>query len=317
MAGIRIIGLGKSTGDRQVTNQDLTKLVDTSDEWIRKKSGIQSRYFAEYRTNCDMAVEAAEGAIEDGAIAKEKIGYVIVCTFTPDRFTPSVACNVAGRLGLQEQVMALDINGACSGFIYGCKVANGLLASDCRKYALVIGSERISPLLDMTDRATCVLFGDGAGAAVMEYSQESQFTYYGGCVPRDDILRCDRKGENSYGTIEMSGQEVYRFAVTMAPVCMEAVVRSAGLLPEAVDYYVCHQANERIIDQVSARVFGGQVKERFYKNLYTYGNTSAASIPIALRDMKTEGLLAERPTRLVCAGFGAGLTYGGMMIEAR
>ena len=326
--GIRIIGLGKATGDQMVTNEMLSRTVDTSDEWIRQKSGIRSRYFAKNRTNCDMAAEAAARAVEDAGISAAEIGVILVCTFTPDRFTPSVACGVAGRLGLGEDVMAADVNGACSGFIYGCRIAEGLLrsaradaggaAAGRKPYALVIGSERISPLLDMTDRSTCVLFGDGAGAAVLEYGEDCQFAFCGGCAPREDILRCDRGDLSADGTIKMAGQEVYRFAVGEAPRSIEAVLAAAGRTPESVDYYVCHQANERIIDHGAARLAGGRLKEKFYKNVSDYGNTSAASIPLALCDMAAEGLLPRGLAKcVVCAGFGAGLTFGSMLMEVR
>lgn len=308
MAGIKIIGLGRSEGNRVVTNDDLAKIVDTNDAWIQEKTGIKSRFFAENKTNEQMAIEAAEKAIAQAGINKEDISMMFVCTFTPDDFTPAVACSVLGKLGLKETTLALDINGACSGFIYGCNIANGMLASAKGGYALVIGSEKISPLMDMTDRATCVLFGDGAGAAVLAYDEEAEFIYYGGCASNRDILYCGKNGEN----IQMAGQEVYRFAVSKVPECINKVLELADLTDKDIDYFVCHQANERIIDNAARRI--SKDKEKFYKNLYRYGNTSAASIPIALSEMDEEGLL-KPGTKLVCTGFGAGLTYGSMFIE--
>ena len=319
MAGIRIIGLGKATGDRSVTNEEMSQMVDTSDQWIREKSGIQSRFFAENRSNADMAVEAAQKAIADAGVKREQIGWVFVCTFTPDNYTPSVACAVTGRLGLAEEVMALDVNGACTGFIYGCKLAEGILASasiaekesrtGVKKYALVIGSEKISDFMDMKDRSTCVLFGDGAGAALLEYSEECEFTFYGGCQSREEILHCKRGAK-----IHMAGQEVYRFAVSKVPACIEEILRRSGHSPDEIDWFVCHQANERIIDNGARRL--ADQKQKFYKNLYHYGNTSAASIPIALSDMAEEGFLTDRK-KVICTGFGAGLTFGSMLIEIK
>lgn len=313
MAGIKIIGLGKARGDRVVTNEDLEQIVDTSDGWIREKSGIRSRYFAEHKTNADLASEAAEAAILSAGIDPARIGVVLVCTFTGDDLTPATACQVCGRLKLSEEVLALDINGACAGFIYGCNIANGLLsvngAGDGGKYALVIGSEKISPLLDMEDRATCVLFGDGAGAAVLEYDEEAEFYFYGGCQPNRQVLGCSREK----AAIEMAGQEVYRFAVSKVPACIHRVLELAGRTGEETDYFVCHQANERIIDAAARRIT--KEKQKFYKNLYQYGNTSAASIPLALCEMGEEGLL-RKGSSLVCTGFGAGLTYGCMWITA-
>ena len=307
MAGIKIIGLGKSQGDKLVTNDDLAKIVDTSDEWIQAKTGIKSRFFAEKKDNVDLATEAAEAAIKEAGIDKGQISMCIVCTFTPDDFTPAVSCNVAGRLGLNEEIMAFDLNGACSGFIFGCNVANGLLATGSGRYALVIGSEKISPLMDMEDRGTCVLFGDGAGAAVLEYCKDGEFSFLGGCSSNRDILYCGKEGG-----IQMAGQEVYRFAVSKVPQCINKIMDKAGYKEEEIDYFVCHQANERIIDNAARRI--SKDKSKYYKNLYTYGNTSAASIPIVLQEMAEEGLF-DKDKKIICTGFGAGLTYGTMYIK--
>ena len=309
MAGIVIKGTGKSAGEKTVSNDRLAEIVDTSDSWIREKTGIRSRFFAEEKSNEDMAYEAALSAIEDSGINKEEISLVIVATFTRDDKTPATACRVSERLGLSEQVTAFDINGACAGFIFACMTADGYLRNNRDTYALVIGSEKISPNMDMEDRTTCVLFGDGAGAAVLKYEEDAEFTFSGGGRHERDTLYCAENGK-----IKMAGQEVYRFAVEMVPRCINSVAEKAGMTYEDIDYFVCHQANERIIDHVARRTKADSRK--FYKNLYDYGNTSAASIPIALRDMSEEGLLKEG-TRLLCTGFGAGLTYGGMLIEYR
>ncbi len=306
MAGIRILGLGKSRGEKQVTNEDMAALVDTSDQWIREKSGIRSRYFAEKKTNCDLAAEAAEAAVRKSGIDREKIGWCIVCTFTADDQTPAAACSVAGRLGLSEEVLALDLNGACAGFIYGCQVAGSLLFQEKDRYALVVGSEKISTFMDMTDRSTCVLFGDGAGAAVLGWDETAEFVFHGGCRPDREVLHCQKGGH-----IHMGGQEVYRFAVSAVPKAIKATLEKAGLKQSDIDWFVCHQANERIIDGAARRI-GGDAS-RFFKNLYDYGNTSAASIPIALCEMEEQGLL-QPGNRLICTGFGAGLTYGCMLI---
>ncbi len=309
MAGIVIKGTGKSTGNHAVSNDMLAEIVDTNDNWIREKTGIRSRFFADDKTNSDMAYEAAVQAISDSGIDKNDISLVIVATFTRDDKTPATACRVSERLGLQENVTAFDLNGACAGFIFACMTAEGYLQTDEDKYALIIGSEKISPNMDMNDRTTCVLFGDGAGAAVVGLDQDAEFTFSGGGRHERDTLYCEENGK-----IKMAGQEVYRFAVEAVPVCIKAVADKAGLTYDQIDYFVCHQANERIIDHVARRTKAE--KEKFYKNLYNYGNTSAASIPIALRDMKEEGLL-QYGSKLLCTGFGAGLTYGGMLIEYR
>ncbi len=312
MAGIKITGIGGSAGEKRVTNFDLSETVDTSDEWIRSKTGIVSRHFAVERSNADMAYEAALKAVADAGADPGDIGFIIVCTFTPDDRTPGVACRVSGMLGLSEDALCLDVNGACSGFIYGCVLADGLLragkASGGRRKGLVIGSERISPLLDMDDRATCVLFGDGAGACVVEYGEEAQFSSVYGCVPDRDVLGC---GQGDC-TIHMSGQEVYRFAVNKSSEATRKLMDENGITDSQVDHYVFHQANERIISGSIARL--GLPREKFFVNVYEYGNTSAASVPLALAEMREKSILKEGQS-LICAGFGAGLTYGSMYIQ--
>ncbi len=306
MAGIKIIGLGKAQGDTAVTNDELAEIVDTSDRWIREKSGIRSRFFAREKSNADMAAEAAEMAIKQAGICREDIRLCMTATFTPDDHTPSVSCNTAGRLGLAESVLCLDVNGACAGFIYGCSLADGYLRRE-GGYGLIIGSEKISPFMDMEDRGTCVLFGDGAGAAVVEYCGDADFAYAGGCIPNREVLHCAGAG----GKIEMSGQEVYRFAVSKVPECISGILEQTCLSEADIDHFVCHQANERIIDSAARRIT--KSTQKFFKNLYHYGNTSAASIPIALCEMEEQNIL--RPgDRTICTGFGAGLTYGSMLI---
>ena len=309
MAGIKIVSLGKSRGEKRVTNEDFEKIVDTSDQWIRSKTGIRSRYFAEEKSNEDMAFEAAKEAITKSGIRAEDIGLCIVCTFSAENSSPAVACGVAGRLGLSENVLAFDLNGACAGFIFGCNVANGILSADNMKgkYGLVIGSEKISPLIDMEDRATCVLFGDGAGAAVLKFDEDVQFEFTAGCSANKEVLFCGGKERK----IRMAGQEVYRFAVSTVPESIKKLLKIADRKEEEIDFFVCHQANVRIIDGVSRRIT--KDSDKFYKNLYNYGNMSAASVPVALCEMDEDGLL-DNGKSIVCSGFGAGLTYGSMLI---
>ena len=332
ISGLKFCGFGRATGDLAVTNEDMEHFVDTSDEWIQSRTGIHSRYYAHSRSNAEMAVEAAEKAMREAAADKRQIVYLIVCSFTPDCATPPVACEVAGRLGLAENVMAIDLNGACSGFIYGCTVAESLLqanpikscASVCQtaaadgniqkrlegakeSYALVIGSEKISPLLDMEDRSTCILFGDGAGAVVVKYDENKRFQALCGCIPNQEILYCARFTP----VIRMQGQEVYRFAVSKVPAAICDLLEFSEISADEVDYFVCHQAKLRIIDQIRIKL--RQPEAKFFRNIYEFGNTSAASVAIALCQMNEEGLLREG-MRLVCAGFGAGLTYGVMLL---
>ena len=309
MAGIKITGIGGSKGEKSVTNFDLAKTVDTSDEWIRSKTGIVSRYFAGERTNADMALEAGKKAMKDADAKPCEIGLLIVCTFTPDDRTPGVACEVSGRLGLSENALCLDVNGACSGFIYGCILANGFLSSRTgAKKALVIGSEKISPLLNMDDRSTCVLFGDGAGAAVLEYDEDADFFSVYGCISDREVLGCG----SGNASIHMAGQEVYRFAVNKSSEATNTLMTGNDILEKDVDHFVFHQANERIIASSIARL--GLPKEKFFVNVSEYGNTSAASVPLAMADMRDKEILKEGQ-KLICTGFGAGLTYGSMYIQ--
>ncbi len=309
MAGIKITGIGGSKGEKSVTNFDLAKTVDTSDEWIRSKTGIVSRYFAGERTNADMALEAGEKAMKDADAKPQEIGLLIVCTFTPDDRTPGVACEVSGRLGLSENALCLDVNGACSGFIYGCILANGFLSSRTgAKKALVIGSEKISPLLNMDDRSTCVLFGDGAGAAVLEYDEDADFFSVYGCISDREVLGCG----SGNASIHMAGQEVYRFAVNKSSEATKTLMTGNDISEKDVDHFVFHQANERIIASSIARL--GLPKEKFFVNVSEYGNTSAASVPLAMADMRDKEILKEGQ-KLICTGFGAGLTYGSMYIQ--
>lgn len=307
MTGLKIIGMGHALPENAVTNNDLSQIVDTNDEWITTRTGIGQRYFAQRETNVGLASLAAKNAIQAAGIAKEDIAYCVVTTFTPDNFTPSVSCGVAGEISLSEDVVAFDLNAACSGFVYGLNTVRGLLMGSDKKYALLIGSEIISRVMDMKDRSTCVLFGDGAAAAVVELSEDTSYSFVAGCRPDDKVLHCNTQNP----AIIMDGSEVFRFAVDIAPKCIEELLKRSKLTLEDVDYVVCHQANSRIINYVVKKLRADA--EKFYMNLQKYGNTSAASIPLALSEMWEAGLL-KSGTRTLCVGFGAGLTYGGALL---
>lgn len=308
MAGIRILGCGYSYGDRIVTNDDMAKIVDTSDAWIRRKTGIRQRYIAENKSNSDMAQEASLSAMKCAGVTAEEIDLIVVCTFTQDDPTPSMACKLAGKLGAGNDILTLDINSACSGFIYGCITANALLAGGSFRKALIIGAEKLSSRADMTDRRTCVLFGDGAGAIVCEYSEDGFFESNFGCMPNDTILGCG----GDKGAIYMNGPEVYRFAVSKIPQSINELVEKTKVGPDEIDHVICHQANMRIIDSVAEKVVFPA--EKFYKNIQNTGNTSAASIAICLGEMCEKGLLTPG-RKILCSGFGGGLTWGSMIIK--
>ncbi len=316
MKGLKIIGTGKYLPGKAVSNMQLSETVDTSDEWIVTRTGIKQRYFAEGESNAFIAAKAAEAAIKKAGICKEDIACCIVATFTPDQVTPSVACHVQKLCNLPENIMAYDINAACTGFLYGLKTVYGLLLQQPEKYALLIGSEIISKYLNFEDRTTCILFGDGGGAAVVKLTTEEKGFYcVTGCRGDIEIINCPgitKAHTDIPSFIAMNGKEVFRFAADAVQKCIEEILHKSHLKLEDIDYVVCHQANERIISHVYKKL--DAPSEKFFMNLQHYGNTSAASIPIALDDMAKLGLLKEG-VKTLCIGFGAGLTWGGVLLE--
>lgn len=306
---MKFIGTGLAHGKRKVLNDDLAKIMDTNDEWIREKSGIESRWFADGQSNADIACEASLKAIEESGLSARDIDAVIVCTFTADRATPGVATEICGMLGLREDVLATDVNGACSGFIYGAIVANALLHTGSYQNILLVGSETISSFMSMKDRGTDVLFGDGAGAAVCTLREDAFFAHLEGVISDSEVLYCERFEQR----ISMQGQEVYRFAVNKIPEVTKELLDQNGVNKDDVDFFIFHQANKRIIRSIASKL--GVPIEKCFMDLEEYGNTSAASVAIAMADMRDKGLL--KPGMLaVSVGFGAGLTYGGMLFRA-
>lgn len=310
MKGIEIISTGRALPEHVVTNDDLGRIVDTNDEWISTRTGIRTRYKCEDETCISLAVSAAKAALDKADIDKGEIGAVIVATSSAEYAFPSTACMVQKELGLDEEVTAFDISSACTGFLHALAVGRALLGTMKKRYVLLVGSEKMSSLLDYNDRTTCVLFGDGAGAAIIGASDRS---YYQKSWARgnDQVLNCPGVGkETAYLT--MKGNDVFRFAVTVLKQAIDEVLSEAGLRMEDVDYCVCHQANIRIIQHVQKQFPGNEHK--FYANIDRYGNTSAASIPIALDEMMEAGLL-KRGMKIICVGFGAGLTWSSTLFE--
>lgn len=308
--GLHIIGTGKYVPDNTVTNDDLSKIVDTNDEWIVTRTGIKRRHFVTKENNLDMSYEAAMQAIEDAGIDKNDIGAVVLSTVRADRLIPSEACMLQSKLGLSEDIPCFDINAACSGFIYGMTIARGLLIQNEKRYALVVGCEALSKLLDMSDRGTCILFGDGAGAAIVELSDKHMYYSVLGSRGNDKVLFCGNSPKEQY--VRMDGSEVFRFAVSTVPRVVDSLLDKLELSADDIDMYVCHQANRRIIESVAKKL--KQSMDKFYINLDEYGNTSSASIPIALREMSEKNIL-KPGMRIIMVGFGAGLTWGGAYIE--
>lgn len=311
MKGIDIISTGRALPDKKVTNDDLSKIVDTNDEWITTRTGIKNRYFCEEETNWQLAYRTADKVITKAGIDKNDIGVLIVGTFTPDYATPSVACILQKELGLSEDIMAFDINAACSGFLYSLKIASSLLEDSDKPYALVLGSEKISSRLNMEDRGTCVLFGDGAGGILIKQAPDKMFCSVTGARGDYEALGCNGNTD-SEPYIYMNGKTVFKYAVHNIVKATNDILTKSGLTLDDIDYVVCHQANERIIRSVIKQLKAPE--EKFYININEYGNTSAASIPIALDEMNEAGMLNEGK-KIICVGFGAGFTWGAILIE--
>ncbi len=306
MAGLKILSYGISKAEKVFTNFDFEKIMDTSDEWITTRTGIKERRFAgEKETNVSLATQSAKQAIKNANINIEDVKIVIVATFTPDRETPSVACDVAKEIGIKEDAICFDLNAACSGFVYSCSVVNGLLEQYKGKYALVIGSEIISRKMDITDRSTAILFGDGAGAVILKKEENLIFGATSGFVPDDeDVLSMS----TSNNKLQMNGQAVFRFATDKMTRAINTILEENNLTLDDIDIIIPHQANKRIIDLAVKKLNCNYSK--FFLNLDKYGNTSAASIPMALYEAK----IGENK-KVLCVGFGAGLSYGAVLLN--
>lgn len=292
--------------DHIVTNEDLSKRVDTSDEWISSRTGIRERHYAQDMTNTQMAIKVGESLLQKSTFPPEKIAAVLVASFTPDCLTPSMACQVHKALNLPENTMAFDFNAACSGFVYGMSLAQDMLRNRPDSGILLIGSEKISAHLDYTDRNTCILFGDGAGGAIFS-SGGKDLPFVFGTSGDDVAITCPMGGK-----IAMNGKEVFVFAVNAITNSLHGILEETGLATTDIDHVVCHQANLRIIAHVYKKL--GMPQEKFYINLDHYGNTSSASIPIVLDEMDEKGLL-KSGQKVLCVGFGAGLTWGATLVE--
>jgi 3-oxoacyl-[acyl-carrier-protein] synthase-3 len=320
-----ITGWGKYVPQRVMTNDDLAQLVETSDGWIRDRTGIAQRHIAGATdTTASMSIAAAINALDIAGISGNQLDLIIVATSTPEYVFPSTACIVEDALGA-ERAGAFDLSAACSGFVYGLGIASDAIKAGSAKNVLVIGAETLSRIVNWKDRSTCVLFGDGAGAVVLQASDQP-----GGVL--HTLLRSDGSGgemlivpaggsklpvtheaiDHSLNTIQMNGQEVYRFAARVMDRAAREVMHKAGWSTDQVDVFVPHQANMRIIQSASKSL--GIPLDKFYCNIEHYGNTSAASIPIALTEAAESGRL--RPDhRVVMVGFGAGLTWAASAVQ--
>lgn len=321
---VGILGTGKYVPERVLTNQDLEKMVETNDEWIVSRTGMRERRIASAeQASSDLAYEAAQEALKNAGITAEQLDLIIVATVTPDMSFPSTACLVQAKLGAKKAA-AFDLSAACSGFIYGLANAANFIATGTYKYALVIGAECLSKITDYTDRNTCILFGDGAGAVVIgEVPEGRGFRSFelGADGTGGELLKVAAGGsrcpssvtsvEQKQHFIYMAGAEVFKFAVRIMGNAAEEALRKAEKTKADIDLLVPHQANIRIIQSALDRL--GLPEEKCMVNLHKYGNVSAGSIPIALAEAVEEGRVKEGDC-LVMVGFGGGLTWGASVL---
>lgn len=305
---IKLIGTGKYVPKGLITNADLEKMVDTTDEWIHTHTGIKTRHKVEGETTADLAYQAALNAIEKAKFDKEMIDAIIVATITPDFASPSMAAVVQARLGLNHRdITCFDINAACTGFVYALQVAAALLNSPKYRHILVIGAETLTKIMDYTDRNTCILFGDGAGALLVGRGQAHQTVsfYTASEGDMEDVLSVKE-------VLRMQGRRVFKFAINAIEKSINRLLELDGSRLDMVTKIIPHQANYRIIEGVA------ELKKlplnKFFLNLEHYGNTSAASIPIALDEYVAASPL-QPGSKLMLVGFGAGLTWGGALIN--
>lgn len=320
--GIKVLGSGSYVPASILSNKQLESIVETSDDWISSRTGIENRHIASTENTVDLAYQSAKQAIEHANIDPTEIGMIIVATFTPQHLTPSTACLVQAKLGLNDShIIAFDVNAACSGFVYGITIAHQFLKTGAIKKALIIGAEVLSKIMDWEDRNTCVLFGDGAGAIVVEYDATSAESFYlnssgderGSLITTPIPLinpLTDVKNEPIH--FQMNGPEVFKFAIYAIKDTVNQLLEQSNLTIDEINLVIPHQANKRIIDKVVKDL--KVPSEQFFLNLAHYGNTSAASIPIALKEAITTGR-AESGDKIMLIGFGGGLTWGGCIIS--
>lgn len=319
-----IAGIGYYVPERILTNQDLERMVDTSDEWIVSRTGIRERHIADpSQTTSDLCVHAARAALRHARTAVEEVQLIIVATVTPDFPFPATSCLVQERLG--ARAAAFDLEAGCSGFTYALVMACQCVSSGAFDTVLVIGADILSRIVNWKDRRTCVLFGDGAGAAVVKPVGQGKGLLgfdLGSDGSGGDLLKIRAGGSHTPATFDtteeeqhflcMNGNEVFRFAVKIMGESAEKALQQAGLTTQDVDCFIPHQANTRIIEAAARRL--GMPAEKVFVNVDRYGNTSAASIPIALAEAQQQGLVKDGST-VICVGFGAGLTWGSCVLR--
>lgn len=314
---MKILGFGKAIPRKIVTNDDLSKFVETSDEWIFQRTGIRERRISDENTS-ELAYRSAVDAIKNSNIDKNEIDLIVCATMTPDNFTPSVSCMVQEKLGLGDNVTAFDVNAACTGFVYALKIVASML-NTYHKKALIIGCETLSKIINFEDRNTCVLFGDGAGAIVVEKDEKNE-EFYTCSFGNDKDLIAENVGMNfemknkvlKSGFLKMDGKEVFKFAINVVEKSINKILDMNNLKIEDINLIIPHQANQRIISNVAKKF--NISNDKFFVNLEKYGNTSAASIPMALCEA-FESKKITKGDKVILVGFGGGLTWGSTIIE--
>lgn len=317
---VRIAGVGAYVPETVVTNDDLAAVVDTNNEWIQSRTGIRERHISREEGTCVQAAEAAKRALLAAGVGPEELDLIILGTSSPDHNFPSDACCVQAAIGAVNAA-AFDISAACSGFIFAMNIVQGFFQAGIYRTALIIGAETLSKVVDWSDRSTCVLFGDGAGAAVLRAEETGVIGFaMGSDGTKGDILSCTSRTVGNFltgtrpklGLTTMDGQAVFRFAARKVPEMIECLLGKTGLRKEEIKYYILHQANERIVEAAAKRL--KELPEKFPMSIARYGNTSSASIPLLLNDMIGQNLL-KPGDKIILAGFGAGMTWGSVALE--
>ena len=317
---VRIAGIGTCVPETIVTNDDLSKIVDTSDEWIKSRTGIEARHISKNEETSDLAAEASRRALKAAGEEAADLDLIILGTSSPDYHYPSGACQVQEKIGAVNAV-AFDISAACSGFIFSMNIVEGFFKAGIYRTALIIGAETLSKVTNWNDRSTCVLFGDGAGAAVLKNDDiglidmlmKSDGTKAGVLMCKARTLgNCLTGTKPEPGFTVMDGQEVFKFAIKRVPESIEELLKRNGMKKDEIKYYVLHQANKRIVEAAAKRL--KEPMEKFPMTIEKYGNTSTASIPMLLNEMMDHDMLKNGDKIILC-GFGAGMTWGAILME--
>ena len=315
----KIIGTGSYVPAHSMSNDEIAKLVDTNDEWIEEHTGIRQRHLSDEGT-ASMAAKAARRAMENSGVNLDEIDMIIVATMTPDYSCPNTACQVQALLGLRD-IPSMDTNVACTGFVFAINTANAYITSGMYRTILVIGAETLSKVVDWSDRGTCILFGDGAGAVVMQSADKGIITaemgcdgnkgmvLYGSGTPLQNPIVNDA-GDG--GKLHMEGSEVFKFAVRRIPETIHTTLKKAGKLEREIDYFILHQANRRIIEAAARRL--NLPIERFPMNIDKFGNLAAASVPMLLDELNRSRQIKEGQL-LMLSAFGGGLSWGSTLLE--